>query len=379
MVKITLTNQNPDSSYRKAIVDVGSKICIIDDQEKNLDYLRAINFQHPLLTYPALQSTSNSYHYSYTNVDELLKTARYIYATLLQSKKPEDCQFVISPSPKFHSLKTTYQIPFSLDPHKPAKNRISVNQLNELISHLSNHSFRFIDNLIIEETLSLDNLPSKINGNTLFNFDKKTYLFLHKADPFEKIELRYINGFIGFGVYAKETILRGEFVCLYHGIKKSIPDMKRYYFNFHLDVLGLGTDARFCSNIARFINHAPALARVKQFDSSLLYANLGYKRYFLYGIEVVGFIALRNIAKGEQLFIDYGPEYFDPTEEYRFNISEKLTDPMGSLLKEKYHEKLSIWRIMAKNGITQAAYRLLKRPIIALFIALVALSLIYSL
>ncbi|OCH97504.1 SET domain-containing protein-lysine N-methyltransferase [Legionella jamestowniensis] len=358
-------------------MNVASKICIIDGEERDLKSLQDINFQHPLLTYPSLQSNSNRYHYSYDNIDELLKTARYIYATLLWAEKPHECQFVISPSHKFLSLKKTYQIPFSLDYNKPAKSWIDIHQMNNLLSHISGYRFRYIDNLIIEQTLSLKDLPRKVNGDVLFDFDKQTCAFLYKAEPFEKCDLRYINEFIGFGVYAREAILRGEFVCFYYGVKTSNPEIKRYHFSSRFDVLGMGTDASSYSNIARFINHAPARTRVKQVEPSLLYANLAYRWYLLYGIEVVGFIALKNIAKGEQLLIDYGPGYFEPTEECRFNVEGKFLAPNGMLLSEKHHEKLNMLRIMAKHGISQAAYRILKRPLIALSIALAVFVLIY--
>ncbi|CEK10474.1 SET domain-containing protein-lysine N-methyltransferase [Legionella hackeliae] len=379
MVKITLTNQNNQSSCRKAVLDIGSKVWLLDDKEEcNFTRLQKVDFRHPLLTCSVLKSKTTRYDYTYDNLDDMLNTAKMIYATLLQANHPQNCQFVITPSPKFFLLKSSYQIPFSLDHYKRAKNFITANQLDGLISQSSNSSFHFIDQLIIEGTISLETLPAEVNGDQLFEFDKHGYLLLTKNDSFDKYELRNINHYIGFGVYAREAIQKDEDVCLYLGIKKHNPDIKRYYFNSRSDALGMGTDAHYYSNIGRFVNHAPADSRVSNPDSRLLGANLKSKRYLFYGIELVAYSAIRNIAKGEQLLVDYGDEYFESNNEYRFSIDGHLKDSTGKLLKETYHEKLSILRVMAHNGITQAAYRLLKRPLIALSISLIVLLILYS-
>ncbi|KTC86509.1 SET domain-containing protein-lysine N-methyltransferase [Legionella brunensis] len=378
MVKVTLTNQNTQSPFKKVILDVASGTFVAEGcPETDIKQLANINFHHPLLVHPILKSENTIYRYCYDDTESFLKIARYIYATLLQVSNPKDCQFIITPSPKFLSLKATYKIPFSIDCHKPAKKSITVTQVNGIISQSSREEFNFFDKLIVDTTLSLKNLPSMVDGDELFSYSPIGYSILNKPDPFVICEVRNINQFIGFGVYARKDIKRGTHVCLYQGVKKSNSKSKRYYFIPKFDILGLGIDAQHYGNIGRFVNHAPSPSRAKQSDSLLL-SNLIGERHTIYGLEIIVFSAIRDIVKGEQLLVDYGAAYFENVDEYRFAANGSLFDPKGKPLKEKHHAKLMMWRVMAKNGVTLAAYRLLKRPILALSFALIGFLLLYS-
>ncbi|WED44513.1 SET domain-containing protein-lysine N-methyltransferase [Legionella cardiaca] len=375
MVKIILTNHNKQSPFKKAVLDVSSKICEIDESQKGgFQLLQNLDFQHPLLSYPYLKSSTTTYHYHYHDMAGLLETAKYVYATLLHASKPEECQFVVSPSPHFLSLKAIYKIPFSLDDHKEAKDFITVNQINGIISQLANHQFHFHDKLIINDTILFKNLPETVDGDALFAYNDKAYELLNKEEPFELCEIRYINQFIGFGVYARKDIKKGTNVCVYQGMKTN-PESKRYHFYPHFDLLGLGIDATDYGNIGRFVNHAPSSS---QPDHFLLDVNLMVDRHILNGIEIVAFTAKRDIAKNEQLFVDYGAGYFENAEEYRFNREGKLLNPKGEILLDKHHEKLNTLRVMAKNGVSQAAYRLLKRPLLALLLTALGFIALYS-
>lgn len=378
MVKITLTNQVKESPYKKAILDISIGICLIDEKEEmDLALLDSTSFQHPLLSHPSLKSETTDYQYSYNDMQGLLNTAKYVYATLLHTKNPKSCRFIINPEPQFFTQKAIYKIPFSLDPNNAANQFISVSQINGIISQSSHHSFHFFDNLLIDTILLYDDLPSMIDGDELFNCDPIAYELLNKPDAFDQCELRNINHFIGFGIYAREDIKKGTAICLYQGRKEN-PKDKRYHFIPRHDALGLGIDARLYGNIGRFVNHAPPTDGTKSSDPRFLDANLIGERYVVYGIEVIIFTTVKDIRKNEQLLVDYGARYFEGGDEYRFNVHGSLCDPQGKRLQEKHHDKLSILRIMAKNGITQAAYQLLRRPLIAVVIVLAIAVILYS-
>lgn len=374
MVKIILNNQDRESPYKKAILDIASGTCLINNDETiHSSLLKKINFTHTLLMEPAIPATDGSYCYAYHDAEGLFNTARTIYATLIQINNPTDCRFKIAPSEYFPRLKAIYKIPFSLDYRKPAKELITVNQLNRIISRASGSNFQFQDNLEINETLSFNDLPPVVDGDALYKTNPQIHQLIKQADDFKKYELRYINHFVGFGVYSRKNIKKGEPVCLYYGIKNfSKTSKKRYSFHPTVDSLNLYTDAYPCGNIARFINHAPKPDNTKntQPPSPLYEANLDSVIFCLHGIEVIAYFASRDIFKGEQLLVDYGSEYFENLELLRFKDDGNVIDSKNRQLHERKHQRMPILRIMAQNGIKQALWPLFKRPIAVLFVVL---------
>ncbi|KTD19299.1 SET domain [Legionella lansingensis] len=380
MVKIVLTNQHQQPSIKEAVLDLASgKVLLDKKQEVDFEAFKTFDFCHPLLAHPRLSSATNVYCYKYKDMEGLLSTAKYIYATLIASSEPMHCQFEITPSDEFFTpLKKVYRIPFSLNYRKAAKKTITVNQFNGIVSQASGFKFDFHDGLIIKDKISVKNLPPEINGDALFEENETIYELLNKPDDFETYELRYINNYIGFGVYAKRAIKKNQPVAFYLGVKTTHPELHAYYFGPKHDALLMGTDAQNYSNIARFINHAPNPDDADKQNSSLLEANLITQRHLLNGIEVVLFGAQRDIAKGEQLLIDYGTRYFEPGEAFRFTTKEDLLNANHQRLFDKKWEKLSVMRIMAQHGVSQAIYAILKRPIIALIIILLIWLLLHS-
>uniref|UniRef100_A0A7E4VZH9 SET domain-containing protein n=1 Tax=Panagrellus redivivus TaxID=6233 RepID=A0A7E4VZH9_PANRE len=123
-----------------------------------------------------------------------------------------------------------------------------------------------------------------------------------------KLEIRYVNKDIGFGLFARATIQKNRFIGSYVGelyvrsVFTKFADEHPYYYMvrpqlFKQPVL---IDALNFGNYTRFINHS---CRPNVFTKNI-YA--GSNKLLPYP----SFFASRKINEGEQIFLDYGPEYF---------------------------------------------------------------------
>jgi hypothetical protein len=119
-----------------------------------------------------------------------------------------------------------------------------------------------------------------------------------------KVSIRFIDNQIGFGVFAQERIYSCAFVGEYTGVltKKPgriQPEQKHSfaYTIWNTKKRKFTLNAEKQGNFTRFINHSKK-------------PNLSLQSIYWRGIPRVVFIALRNIAEGEQLTFDYGASFW---------------------------------------------------------------------
>ena len=366
MVNIALANQNTHSQCRKVIVNIATGICTLaDGQEIELKRLMSeFDFSHPLLTQPFIRASSHEFHYEYDDIDGLLSSAIYVYATLLQVDKPLSCQFKINPSSVFQHNKRPEQVYFSINGSKVAQESISLKQLEDLVSHLSGYKFEFSEDVIIDEMLTIDDLPPSIDGDLLCNMNVNILDLLKVPKDLRRYELRYISPAIGFGVFSREKIKTGEVISIYSGLKKIHKPVKvKYAFETKLDCLKMYLDARQYGNISRFINHAPSFktSQIISPRSPLLVANITADRHYLNGIEMVVYTTIKDIAKGEQLLVDYGELYFTHMEMIRFKENGKPVHMNKKTIRSTSQKKINQIRAMADSGVKKAQMYLLLR------------------
>lgn len=116
------------------------------------------------------------------------------------------------------------------------------------------------------------------------------------------ILVRKVNDKIGYGAFANHTIRSGEFVGEYTGdLLSHVPPASDTTYLFHL-VDDMSIDALKAGNALRFINHADK-------------PNLGVQVLYVHGEPHIIFFAVKKIEPGEQLFINYGKDYWAPREE----------------------------------------------------------------
>ena len=356
MVTLALTNQNPHSQHRQVKINIVTGLCTFaDDQKIELKRLMSeLDFSHPLLMEPFTHAPDYMYHHEYHNTDGLLHSAIYVYSTLLRVDKPLACKFKINPSSAFQYSTFAKNIYFSIHRHKPAKESIHISQLEALVSYLGGYQFKFSEDIIIDDTFTIADLPSLVNGDALYKSQENIAQLLDIPRDFSCYELRYIDCDMGFGVFSREVIKQGDIVSLYSGIKSTNKQTTLdYAYKSKLDSLNMCLDARPYGNIARFINHAPE-PDVNQPASLLLEANVKTKSYYLNGIETVVYLASKDIQKGEQLLVDYGSLFFQGMLASRFKINGQVIDSNKKTIHKKSQKKLQRIRIMARHDIKEA-------------------------
>ncbi len=331
MVSLTLKNHQSESSELLATIDFSKALCTLTSgQEMPIkEFLNVKNFSHPLLNEPFTPAENHHYHYEYSNMDELLYAGIFVYSRLLRADNPQQCQFKISPSPRFACRNSEASIAFSLQPCKAAQEDISLHQLESIVSDLRGERFDFSEFMVIDAKLSFENLPKTMEAERLYQAEPEILNLLKRPMILEHYELRYVGPSMGFGVYTKVNIAKDEVIALYVGKKVLSDDSdSRYSFKPLNDCLNTSIDAGRWGNLLRFINHAPAAyAEPEERDSSsLLDANLYAFNLYAYGLHFVGYKASQALFPGDQLLVDYGKNYFKKRPMSRFNTKGQLLE-----------------------------------------------------
>ena len=376
MPKLTLSNANRDSLIKQVVIDVATGMCVADDREPVAIGLIAstLDFIHPLLSQPILYPSNGSYVYEYDDLDGLLDAAKFVYATLIQVENPQACEFHIRASSRFVRLKEHYKIPFSINHKKQAKEWISLEQFNAMISRFNGITFHYQDTLELEQILTISHLPAEVNADLLYQTDPEILEVCKQADDLDKYEIRYINRFIGFGVYARQDIAEDEWITHYCGLKNTTTDVGgSYAFGQKQDTLKLRIEALNFGNLSRFINHAPKRAHLSlnNVPCGVLDLNAVAELHGLHGNDVIVYRADRAIAKGEQILINYGEKYF-PTETDMLYMKKNghVVCTQNNKVKESRQQRHVSLQFMAQQGAKEAQWRLMEKPLIILALSL---------
>ena len=359
MVNIALTNRNPDSPDRQVTIHLETGVCTFVDH-RTVELKRLLSdsdFSHPLFTEAFTAAPDYFFHYQYDDIDGLLRSAIFVYSVLLQVDKPLACRFKINPSPIFQRVNVPKDIYFSTHSYKSARKMIEIAQLCDLVKHRGGYEYKFSEDILIDDLFTLEELPETLDGDSLYQTDLEVLHLLKSPHDFKAYELRYINRGVGYGAFSRGDIKKGEILFLYSGVKTANqPDNLDYTYNNRRDSLNMFLDARLQGNITRFINHAPnpSSDNITVDSSSLLEANMKTTYYYLNGIEVVGYKAIRDILKGEQLFVDYGALFFGEAEPRRFKANGQVMGPNKKKYMESSSQTLKQLRMMARFDIREA-------------------------
>lgn len=361
MSTITLSNQNANSAYRKAEINIETGKCVLDKKEEiDKAKLISIGFQHPLIKEPILANSHRLFHYEYSDINGLLYSATYVYSILLQTADSMSCKFKISPLPDFLCPTATETIYFSINSHQMATEIISLKQLEAIVTDMSGSPFKFLEGMIIDQEFTLVELPQTVKGDLLYKKSEKLLKLLKTPCDLNRYEIRYINPQMGLGLFSRDIINEDEWLFFYAGEKLiKDTDNAKYAFSHRLDCLNMYLDACHFGNLSRFVNHAPDPTKILPNDP-LLEANLRTTSEYVNGIEIVLFSANRTIAPGEQLLVDYGKKFFTSAPMYRFKPNGK----MSTLLKANSQKKINQMRIMADHGVNKAQRYLLNRMLV---------------
>jgi len=118
--------------------------------------------------------------------------------------------------------------------------------------------------------------------------------------------IKRINLIKGYGVYADKSISRAEMIGEYTGVLK-VDFIRNKQFALDYVVEGFVIDPKGAGNITRYVNHDFTPNVRKEF-------------VFIDGMWHVIFVAKSDIESGEQLFHDYGKDYWFEHEHKPLNL-----------------------------------------------------------
>ncbi|KTD50806.1 SET domain-containing protein-lysine N-methyltransferase [Legionella quateirensis] len=357
MVTITLTNNNLDSKDDKVTINLNTGVCFFSDKREMplFQFMKQVDFVHPLLSEPFTPSSNYVFHYEYNNIRELFYSAIFVYKTLLHVDNPKLCVFKINQSMNYDYKKLPEGLYFSVDGTKSATEFISINQLNSIVSTLLRGTYEYSEDLIINDTFTIDELPESVNGDLFYPSEEPFFEIFENPADLSRFELRYINPIIGFGVFSKTLIRNEEVLGIYSGMKRvNLPSSFNFAYKSDEDSLNMILDARSMGNITRFINHAPNTDNntVSAGTSDRLFANSKSSIYYFNGLSFIVYFATRDIMPGEQILVDYGSLYFKEYSPIRFKKNGRPLKIKGFNKMSK--KRLAHLRIMANYGVQKA-------------------------
>lgn len=368
MTALIIPNHHIDAEISQLTFDLKTGQLLTDDKQiiKKSDIESVIKFNHPILTEkPLVQIKPNFYFYIYTNDTEFYMALRYIYASLLRSENPDKCFFQIKPTEQFFNDTKSLTFYFSNHPKKAAKQRLSVRQLNSMMSEIYTKTFKYCNQVFLDDILTYIDLPPSLNADDLYQ-EANEYLENDHQAILEKCEIRYINNKVGFGVYAHSAIPKGTLIAQYCGkyLPKKIAYQNYSYLPGKKNGYNLMLDAQLYGNIARFINHAPDPDKNTQSDAYLS-ANLIVENHPRYGNRRIMMIANRDIMQGEQLLSYYGEDYFSISENiFGMLKNGDVVDMQHHQIKDTFTQRKTYLSIFAGYGDKRSRWALFKRPII---------------
>lgn len=370
-MQIILANQNPNFSNQTITINILSGQCFFSDSKKTValkELLTKSDFIHPLLNEPFTPVKDYFFHYEYSTLSELFYAAIYVYTVLIHVDNPSACLFKINPSDDFSFGQKNDSISFSIHPNKKAIETITIDQLNKLSGQIIKTKFHYSEMILIDDEFTIKELPMSVNGDLLFRRDEEIVNLLKQPADLSRFELRYINPVIGFGLYSKTIIRRGEIISLYTGIKATgLPTDLQYTFIPKYDSLNLHMNAKFLGNITRFINHAPSEKKDESLNSKqLLNANCITHSRSINGIEFILVIAKNDILPGEQFLYDYGADFFASSNLFRFKKNGRLSQKFVRKIRKLSQHKTIHFQIMANCGVKAAQKYLLMRLFVIL-------------
>lgn len=190
------------------------------------------------------------------------------------------------------------------------KHCIEAFKLPKLEALLPIEGFTYIDHLYFEDVKTFKKVFLRCQKAYIHDWidQKKLFRGMYyqkeiKENLHPQIEIRWISETLGYGVFAKQTILPKAFVGEYVGVvkKRSIfPNNNLYamrYPTLFQKKRDYYIDAEKKGNFTRFINHSPN-------------PNLEIESVYFSPFTRMIFTAKRKIVKGEQLLFDYGDEYW---------------------------------------------------------------------
>ncbi|GBE89251.1 hypothetical protein SCP_1502590 [Sparassis crispa] len=176
-------------------------------------------------------------------------------------------------------------------------------------------------NAVVAETVQDDGVDAAVHAASICELERVTLIAVHVAAPttsmsitaeilkFRRADKRFgvKHSDFGLGVFLMQSAKEGDLIAEYIGelIYEATFDSRGQLSNhrgrsyvFGIDP-SLSNDSTYAGNTTRFINHAPEKK-----------ANCIVGIRIVHGDHRIGIYAKKSLAKGAELFLDYGPEFY---------------------------------------------------------------------
>lgn len=372
---LVLRNHTPDAAVQQLRFDLKTGHFLTKSKQKvsRRDLAADLGFTHPILDEkPLVQIAKNQYAYQYHNEEEFCLALRYAYATLLKAKNPALCSIRIQPGEQYFSDAQQYKLYFSSHPQKVATQQLTMRQLNAMLTELHGQPFQYSNHNVLDKTLRWRDFSKEMDADKLY---QTSAIDLQKARHqlcLDRYELRFMNTQMGFGLFAREAIQKGEVIAQYCGqyVSKKMQYKNYCYIPTKTSGYNLLLDARHIGNVARFVNHGAEPSAHRKF-SQFLTANVDVENHKMYGTSRIILIANRDILAGEQILSSYGSQYFRvPESRLHMKKNGAVYTSKQRRIKDSTAQLKRYLFIFAYYGNRRAQWMLLRKPLTVLLLCI---------
>jgi len=182
----------------------------------------------------------------------------------------------------------------------------SYRTVSQLKAFFKKHGMQYLEqNLYAYTPVLKQNMKKEAyykDNKSVSDFLTKKYEDCVRSYHRAPIELRWVNSIVGYGVFAYKSIKQGDFIAEYTGevdLKANIDD-KDYCWAYSAetdDGKPLSCDSKYKGNEMRYVNHS-------------YNQNVIMKYILVDNIWHICYLAVKDIAPGEQLLVSYGENYW---------------------------------------------------------------------
>eukprot|EP01116_Phalansterium_solitarium_P024370 TRINITY_DN8916_c0_g1_i2.p1 TRINITY_DN8916_c0_g1~~TRINITY_DN8916_c0_g1_i2.p1 ORF type:complete len:519 (+),score=160.91 TRINITY_DN8916_c0_g1_i2:685-2241(+) len=155
--------------------------------------------------------------------------------------------------------------------------------------------FLLCDEVYIEELM----FSGFTIGSVDTEFRQKYFPQIYESSGDENLVLAFVSDSVGYGVFAAKDFVEGDYIVRYGGSLVAAAALEDRSYTMASGVEGVGLDARKHRNLAGMINHSSTAFNAES------------QCVFDRGAEQAVIIAVKPIARGQQVLIDYSKNYWN--------------------------------------------------------------------
>jgi hypothetical protein len=345
----------------------------------------AYGFEHPLLDEETVQVHEGKAEFFYQSREELFVLPAKILASFIYHSTDLE-QIKVAPANDYPLNAKRTCVQYAPTANSKKNQGLDIESFEKLIQKISKQDrFQYYNDFIFNQVVRFEDLNESIDADLLYTGEKD--IFLKSLAQEEPIAIRYVSASVGHGAFATRDLKKGEILGIYTGeilLKPRSPIFTMWLGN---PVFSLRVDAEFYGNLTRFINHADKKPEFKvdpfypkkDPKKDILLPNCIYQGHSLFGFNFVTVKASRDIKKDEQLLVYYGNEYWGKKAKYYLTKRNRVICVAEEKNAWIQAPRRADYLLMAQFGVKHARGLLLFRPLIGIFLSIIALGAVHYL